>query len=125
MHEASIALSLLETAGRHCTENNYKVIDSLTVRIGKLSGVMPEALLFAFDAIKRESPAENARLIIEEINAGGACNGCNRNFLFDTSYIIECPFCSSSNIVITHGRELEFIEMEVDSDECQSSKQDT
>ena len=114
MHEASIALSLLDAAGRYCAENNYKVINSLTVRIGKLSGVMPEALAFAFDALKTETPAEKANLIIEEVNAAGLCKGCNSNFTLDASYIIECPLCGSGNFSITHGRELEFKEMEVD-----------
>lgn len=114
MHEASIALSLLSLVEQYCAKDNYNAVNSLKVRVGKLSSVMPDALLFAFDAIKSGTTAANAHLIIEEVNGGGMCNGCKGDFAFNTPYILECPLCGSSNFVITNGKELELIEMEVD-----------
>ena len=114
MHEASIACSLLDLAEQYCVKNNYHTINSLTVRIGKLSGVMPDALIFAFDVVKNDSIAEGAHLIVEQVNPSGMCNDCKKDFTFDAPYIFECPLCGSTNFVITQGKEMELREMEVD-----------
>lgn len=115
MHEASIASSLLEIAAEHCAKNNYNIINSLTVRVGKLGGVMPDALAFAFDALKEGTRAAGAQLIIKEIEGNCGCNDCKGSFTFNSQYILSCPMCGSGNFVITGGRELELIEMEVDN----------
>src|SRR5512136_562862 len=49
MHESSIAHSILEIVEEQCTEKGCTVVDALTVRLGKATGVMPESLQFAFD----------------------------------------------------------------------------
>src|SRR5574341_444934 len=75
MHEASIALSILDIVIRKCQDEGCSSVDSITVRIGKAAGVMPESLHFAFDAAKENTAAGNAKLIIETAPVGGKCNG--------------------------------------------------
>jgi Zn finger protein HypA/HybF involved in hydrogenase expression len=50
------------------------------LRIGRLSGVVPEALQFAFDALKTDSPAAEAELEIEAVPAVCWCPGCAAEF---------------------------------------------
>jgi len=111
MHEASIAQSLIELALRHL--NGSRAI-SIKVRVGALSGVMPDALLFAFDAIKIGTPLEDTGLLIERVKPQGFCNICNEGFEFDGPYVFECPRCRGTDFKITKGWELELSEMEVD-----------
>lgn len=113
MHETSIALSLLEIATGHCKKEGYKGIESITVRIGKASGIMPEALLFAFDAIKIGTIAEKASLSIEEVPVTGICNSCGSNFTVEEAYVIYCPLCGSVALQVETGRELDVCELEV------------
>lgn len=113
MHEVSIALSLLDIAKSYCEKEGYKGIESIGVKIGKASGVMSEALLFAFDAVKIDTIAEKAHLIIDEIPVSGFCNTCNNNFSVVETFVLCCPRCGDTSFRLETGRELDISEMEV------------
>jgi len=113
MHEASIAQSLLDIAIENCTKGGYKSIEVIKVRIGKAAGVMPDSLLFAFEAMKIGTIAEKAYLKIEEIPVSGFCNGCRSDFTVEDAYAITCPKCGSLSLRVDTGRELNIYEMEV------------
>ncbi|OGW39534.1 MAG: hydrogenase maturation nickel metallochaperone HypA [Nitrospirae bacterium RBG_13_39_12] len=113
MHEVSIALSLLDVAEKHCKKEGYEGIESIGVKIGKASGIMSDALLFAFDAVKIGTIAEKAHLIIDEIPVTGFCKNCNNNFSVEEMYILCCPKCGGTEFTLETGRELDITEMEV------------
>jgi hydrogenase nickel incorporation protein HypA/HybF len=67
VHELSIALSLLEAVCEELPRLGEGVtVRSVRVRIGPLSGVVPEALSFAFEVAAAESAIAGARLEIEQ-----------------------------------------------------------
>lgn len=113
MHELSIAQNLLDIVSDQCLKNGFKEIKSVTVRIGRASGIMTDALNFAFNAIKSDTIAKNASLNIEEIPVSGICKECNFEFAVEEEYVLCCPFCKKSSFVITTGRELDIVDMEV------------
>jgi len=113
MHEASIAASLLDTVSRHCAKSGYARIDSINVKIGRASGIMPDALIFAFNALKYGTPAGEAVLNVEEVPVSGHCDGCASGFLVEEDFVLSCPLCGGSQFRITSGRELDIIDMEV------------
>jgi hydrogenase nickel incorporation protein HypA/HybF len=113
MHEVSIAETLIEVAVENCLKQGGKRIDSIRVQVGRATGIMPDALLFAFDAIKIGTIAEKATLTIDEIPVSGTCLNCNKKFEVDEAYVITCPNCGSLSIQIETGRELNIYEMEV------------
>jgi len=113
MHEASIAISLLETVADLCRQEGYNSIESVRLKVGKVAGILPEALLFAFDAAKSDTIANKAELIIEYVALGGFCCDCGSQFDSEERYIYACPACKSSAIKITRGDELQIIDMEV------------
>lgn len=113
MHEVSIALGLLEFATEYCKREGYKGIEEITVRIGKASGVMPEALHFAFEAVKIGTIAEKASLTIDEVPVSGFCHSCRSNFTVEEAYVLSCPMCGKSSFRLETGRELTICEMEV------------
>ena len=117
MHEASIASELLNIAINECSKNGYSKIQSIRVLIGRATGVMPDALLFAFDVLKENTPAGQAELIIEEIPVKGICRECGKEFESNEPYMIFlCPFCGSLSLQITAGKELNITEMEVSNE---------
>ena len=114
MHEVSIAQGLLEIAIDSCRKQGYSGIEFINVKIGKASGVLPDSLLFAFDALKVGTIADKAHLNIEEISVSGVCKSCNTDFTSDESFIItSCPRCDSLDLRIDTGKELNIDEMEV------------
>jgi hydrogenase nickel incorporation protein HypA/HybF len=113
MHEVSIAFSLLDIVEKKCREAGYHSIDTVRVKVGKASGILPEAFSFALDVAKRDTLARDAEFRIELIPLGGICNGCGDEFEMEESYVLACPKCASPSFKINKGYELEVVEMEV------------
>lgn len=114
MHETALALSILDIVVEKCREAGGRTVDSVRVRIGKAAGVLPDALVFAFDASKATTVAEHARLEIEPVPVGGVCKDCKKEFsVDDVQYVFDCPLCGSKAFEITSGREMEIVDMEI------------
>ena len=113
MHEASIALSILDVIAERGKAEGYSVVESVRLRIGRAAGIMPEALVFTFDAAKHDTPAREAELVIDIVPLGGYCINCGRNFEVGDAYVLNCPLCGSSDFRIERGYEMEIVEMEV------------
>jgi hydrogenase nickel incorporation protein HypA/HybF len=113
MHESSIAISILEILAETCTQEGKSAVDSVTVRIGKAAGVMPESLTFAFESLKENSVAAEAKLVVEVVPVGGMCSDCGKEFSVDDPYVFACPLCGSTNFTVSRGREMEVVDMEL------------
>jgi hydrogenase nickel incorporation protein HypA/HybF len=114
MHESSLAINIIDIAQTQCRERGCKSVDSVTVRIGKASGVLPASLEFAFNAVKENTIADKAKLVFEIIPVGGTCKACNKEFESqDAPYVLSCPHCGSSEFEITKGREMEIVSLEI------------
>ncbi len=114
MHEASIALSILDIVQSKCQEEGCSSVDSIRVRIGKAAGILPDSLVFAFDSAKDNTVAKNATLTIETVPVGGTCHDCKKEFTVDdVQYVFSCPRCGSKSFEITSGREMEIVDMEI------------
>ena len=48
MHELSIATAIIERADELARADGTDAVSAVTVRVGELSGVVPDALTFAF-----------------------------------------------------------------------------
>lgn len=70
MQEPAIAVSILDIASETCREKDCASVRSITVRIGKATGVAPESLVDAFDALKGNTVAAEARLEVEIVPSG-------------------------------------------------------
>lgn len=102
-----MADSLLNISINECQNNGFHRIESIKVRIGRASGVIPEALLFTFDTLKAGTIAEGASLVIEEVPVSGHCNMCNADFIVDERFILCCPQCGDNSFTVNSGRELD------------------
>lgn len=65
MHELSIAVSLIDAICDELPRLGRVSVRSVRVRVGALSGVVADALTFAFDVAADSSPIAGARLEIE------------------------------------------------------------
>lgn len=113
MHEASLALGILDVIINKSHAEGYTVIESVRIKIGRAAGIMPDALQFTFDIAKSDTPARDAKLTIDVIPLGGFCNGCQHNFEVEDTYVLSCPLCGSSHFTLQKGYEMEIVDMEV------------
>lgn len=114
MHEIGIMEHTLEIAITSAKEQNATKIKQITMNIGKLSGVIPDALEFAFDVLKKETIAQNAILKIKIIPVVCFCNTCKQNFS-PSEWIFECPHCHQFSNNILQGKEIELIAVEIET----------
>lgn len=112
MHEVSLMENTLEIAVEHAHRQGANKIQRLKMRVGKMSGVVPEALEFAFDVCTQGTIAEGAKLEIESVPVVCYCPNCKIEFQPD-DIIYECPECGQLSSQILQGRELELTSLEL------------
>lgn len=113
MHECSIMQSALSQVFQEARNVGAARVHEVRLRVGVLSGVVPDALQFAFEALTPGTLAEGAVLKIEEVPARFWCASCLREFVSANLYS-ECPDCGKPSDKLRAGRELELLSMEVD-----------
>ncbi|MBF0171057.1 MAG: hydrogenase maturation nickel metallochaperone HypA [Nitrospinae bacterium] len=116
MHEMSIALSVVDIVADYARRNGAERVRRVTVEVGALSGVVPEALAFAYDEAAAGSLAEGSELTLVAIPSAARCRACGHAFAPDY-HIFVCPACGSLETQLTAGEELAVTEMEVDDAE--------
>ncbi len=65
MHELSIAQNIVDIVQQHLPETRGGEVQSVKVRVGRLSGVIPESLEFCFSVIVGDTVLRGAELAIE------------------------------------------------------------
>ena len=113
MHELSIMQSALNIALEQARQAGATTVHSIRLRIGALSGVVPDALEFAFEALTPGTLAEHAKLAIEHVPARFWCAKCAREFQAEDMFA-ECPECHTLSGEIRAGREMEVASLEID-----------
>jgi hydrogenase nickel incorporation protein HypA/HybF len=90
-----------------------KRVYGLRLRIGALSGVVPEALQFAFEALAPGTLAEGALLGIEHVPARFWCGPCSQEFTAEDLFS-DCPVCRTPSRELRAGREMEIASLEIE-----------
>jgi len=108
MHEASIMQCVFDLAFAQLPDDSAARIDRLRLRVGALAGVAPEALVFAFEAMKPQTPAAHAELEIEHVPARLVCRSCHTEFEPEC-FPGPCPRCRDWDAEIRQGQELDLV----------------
>ena len=112
MHEVSIMEQTIQIALENAHQQNANKIHRLKMRLGEMSGVVPEALNFAFDVVTEGTIAEGAILEIENIPIQCYCGHCQQNFS-PSDLFYECPHCHQLSTQILAGKEIELSSLEI------------
>ncbi|MBW1691781.1 MAG: hydrogenase maturation nickel metallochaperone HypA, partial [Deltaproteobacteria bacterium] len=97
MHEFSIATSLLEIISQEALAYQGAKVKAVRLKVGTLSGVVPEALEFAFQVLSEGTVAEGSRLVIERVALCIACNACGTECTPADPFIL-CSHCGSRDV---------------------------
>src|ERR1051325_1084952 len=108
MHEASIMLNVFDLAFAQLQEQSAARIVRLRLRVGTLAGVVPEALSFAFEAMKPDTPAALAEMEVERVPARLRCRACQCEFEPD-GFPAPCPACGNWAVEVRQGQELDLV----------------
>lgn len=108
MHELGITRSVVAI----CAERALGArVTRVTLQIGKLSAVMPDAVRFCFEICAKGTPIEGAELDIIETPGRARCRDCGGEVAL-TQLFGRCD-CGSVNLELVAGEELKITEMEV------------
>ena len=105
MHEVSIIENVIKIVSEKAIENKFTKVNKVSLKIGELSGVMPESLNFAFKSCIVDTLLEGSTLEIERVSAVADCTDCNQVFSID-HFNKLCPCCNKFCSSIISGYEL-------------------
>ncbi len=112
MHEMALASHMLAIITEQAETQNYDKVLRVCLEIGIFSDVEPEAMRFCFEAVTRDSLAENAVLEIERPLGQGWCMDCAQTVEM-SDRLGSCPACGSAKVQITGGDQMRIKELEV------------
>lgn len=102
MHELSLAEEVLHIVASTAAREQARQVRSVRLVVGALAGVEPDALRFAWEAIRDGSVASEAPLELVAVPATGTCADCG-----DVSPAWDrlevCPACGGLARTITGG----------------------
>ncbi len=89
-------------------------ISAIHLKLGQLSGVVKDALLFSYDAACAGTLLEGSRLVIEEIPVVIYCTACKAERTLASVQRFCCPVCDTPASQIVQGKELEVAALEIE-----------
>jgi hydrogenase nickel incorporation protein HypA/HybF len=113
VHELSIALSIVDGALEELERRGAPEASAIHLRVGRLSGVDKDALLFSFAAASQETALAASRLVIEDVDVSVLCPACNTERPARSFPALTCAECGALAQHIIHGQELEITAMEL------------
>lgn len=113
MHELALTQSVVDTvvartAGRR--------VASVHLQVGRLSGVVADAMLFCYEIATAGTPLVGSTLEIDQTPGQGSCRDCGSDFALD-DLILLCP-CGSADVRIVAGRELQVTSVRMAVEPC-------
>ena len=91
---------------------NGRPVTRVTVRIGHLRQVVPDALQFGWEMLTDDTDLKGCQLVIEQIPAIVECPGCQAKTTLDMP-ILACGSCGSFDVTLLSGEEFLLVSMEV------------
>lgn len=112
MHEVSLMESVVALATQHAQQQQATRVHRIALNVGLGSGVVPEALEFAFEIVAQQTSAASAVLELHLIPVQCFCSHCQLPFQPEGSFY-ECPHCHQLSWRVLQGETLELASLEV------------
>lgn len=113
MHEFSIAQDLTKVALDSLKNDTVQKVHRIDLAIGQVSGVVPDALLFAFPMAAKDTILEHSEIVIESIPLTIKCLCCGKESE-QAEFLLLCSHCGSVQVNILRGKEIKILSMEVE-----------
>ena len=113
MHELSLATSLVEQVENILKERDFRKVITVSVSMGKFSGVERESFEFCFPLVCEGTLVEGAKLEVVEVPVTLECQSCSKKTVIEEPVLV-CGSCGSSSVQIVAGREFVISSLEVE-----------
>ena len=105
MHEMTLAQSLLDKVLTVAGEHHADRVTEVSVALGVMQQVVPEALELAFQALTEGTIAQSAQLHQQETPIRAQCRSCGTPFPADLD-TFQCPNCGRADVAILEGNDI-------------------
>jgi hydrogenase nickel incorporation protein HypA/HybF len=112
MHELSIAMSIVDAAVEEAQRRGVQV-SAVHLRLGALSGVVKDALLFSYEVACQDTSLQGSQLIVEDVPVIVFCAQCQKERMLESVQLFACPECGTPTMDVRQGKELEMFALEV------------
>jgi len=117
MHEFSVATSVYQACREAVAGQPPGRIDRVRLRVGELSAVEPELIVFAWQAVTADTPDEGSTLEVDWCPATQECPRCGQvKQRLDRGWLPLCPDCGEV-LKVTGGMDLEVVELTYETDD--------
>lgn len=124
MHELSIAVSIVDLVQEEANSRGGFQVEAVHLKLGLLSGVVKEALLFSFELACEQTPLHGSKLVIEEVPVLVNCPNCRAQRAVRSLQCFCCAECGTPVYEVVAGREIFVTAVEVRQGENQDFDQE-
>jgi hydrogenase nickel incorporation protein HypA/HybF len=128
VHELSVTQALLDLALREAEAAGAKRIGALDVRVGALTGIVPDSVAFYFEMLSKGTTAEDAALRFTKVMPTARCRQCGEETTLDapgddtpfshawleTFAGMVCAACGSDDFELVGGHDFSLVSLEVE-----------
>lgn len=108
MHELAITQAIVDAITERLGDTPVREV---RLEIGKLSGVVPDAVRFAFELVTAGTGVEGAALEIDEPEGLARCRTCGTTF--GTAEVMPLCECGSADVEVLGGTSLRIKEVQL------------
>lgn len=113
MHELSLAINIVEGVIEELHARGDGVVETVHLRVGRLSGVDKDALAFSYGIACQDTPIAESRLLIEDVDVTVFCPNCKAERPVLAFPVLACAECGTAAEKILRGKELEITALEM------------
>lgn len=112
MHELGTVIYIMDEVQKIAEENKLTFIESVTIEVGEVTGIVPFYLEDFWNYSKKKSEIlKDSTLKIEKIDAVTYCENCSGKYS-TVKYAKICPYCGSDRTYLIQGNEFNIKEIE-------------
>ena len=114
MHELSVTESILSTVLESAEKHDVTRVVAIHLEVGELNDLKPEWIQHYFDTLSKDTPAENAKIVVHTKPSEFTCHDCGQIFSLDLKKAssVRCPDCGGGNCSLSGGSEFYIRDME-------------
>src|SRR5215471_20254010 len=114
MHELSIAMSIVDAASAEAARRGASRVNAIHLKLGPLSGVVKDALLFSYGVACEGTALAGSRLLIEDVPVVAYCPQCHSHQPIESIQRFACPDCGAPTPDVVQGDELLVTALEIE-----------
>jgi hydrogenase nickel incorporation protein HypA/HybF len=107
VHQLSLLRGVVRAVERTAAEHGATGVERVGLRVGSLSGAIPEALEGCWPLASAGTLLEGSVLEIDYSAAAVWCPACEAEQVIDEFYALTCPVCSTPTGQLVRGREFD------------------